>query len=228
LYRLGNLRENDAPTPRVEADKNFQRWTEFKAFNWLYGTNLDKLVTIALGSLSAAVIWFGLSDRTHFPVPKMPDYSREWLLTTFAGFYGVFVILGLVSVALHAFLFFKSVGQDKWYNQAPYWANCAIAALFVFLIAISIVGIHPLGDFGRWLLSVLTNQPFGMSIETVVFALSRCLLFATAFVPLYLLWRGSQLTKSMKTEVDRCVTVLGGNAVTAATGAVIGPAHAQV
>lgn len=225
LYRLGNLRDTSAPEPRIEADKNFQRWNEFKAFNLIYGTNLDKLITIALGALSGSVIWFGLLDRTHFPTPKMPDYTREWMLATFIGFYEVFFILGMISIALHIFLFSKSIGPDKWFNKVPYWANCAIVALFVYFISISILGIHPLGEFGAWTLGFVANEPFDIPVPTAVFALSRILLLATALVPLYFLWRGTQLTRSMTEEVNRCVAVLGANAVDAAANTTINPAE---
>jgi hypothetical protein len=210
LYRLGQLSEEEHPRPHHETDHNFQQRPDFRAFNWLFVTNMDKMIAIALGAIATSVVWFGLLDRMYFPKPILGDYNRIWFLSTVIAFYVITIAIGLLVVLLFKIVAARSLDHAGWRNTVITYAPWAPSAFFLIFFGLSALGVFFFGPVGHMLMMPFQEPPIvNLGGEYTAFIITRTILLTTIAVPLYLLYRGERLSEAMTQEVTRCVTELG-------------------
>lgn len=205
LFRLGRLREwmHSIPSPtksqdNTTPDHNFTKRSDYKSFTWLYASNLDKIISVALGAISGAALWFGALDEIMFNTSNANGaFKRLLFLSGTISFFTIALGTLLALSLAHKYTWEADRKPKNDRNigvKIIYW-------LWTVLFILSVV----LTSSGRMFLSEFTQASLGDWQLPISFVVVCSSIFLTIGVPLILLLRGEHLTQSMITEANRCI-----------------------
>lgn len=213
LHRLGRLDRAglSVPTPpmptkvaggaAVARDHNFALRSDYRTYQWLYSSNLDKSISVALGLLAAAFVWFAALDSIAYPAPPRFFAIRQHFFAGIAVFYGAMFLVGTFWVLLHA-AFWSSASEGGLLQIFLHrWTPVAAAILFAVFAILTSVGQMPLSLCvnSAWLPSHAEDWALRIVGVTLLFC---------ALAPALLHYYGDRLAAIMKSEALNCVHVL--------------------
>jgi hypothetical protein len=222
LYRLGNLKE-DAKYPipgpqsggqRLAVDNNFAKRRDVRRYNWLFISNLDKSLGIALGSLAVTIIWFGVLDRLSFPEPVDGNSARLFFLCGVSAFILLTLSFCFVAALLHYFLCSTEPKPSGWRKGLVRGWNTFSVIVFILLVLWSLPNRFAF-DHSLQNLVYYVSTSIGWDEERLVYDLIKVVLLATILLPLLLLWYGDRLSQKMQGEADQAIDIIKGGAAEA-------------
>jgi hypothetical protein len=211
LYRLGDLGywDKEVPEPgnnkcaptandviKKEAGRGLEMRLSFIIYKYLFMTNVDKIISVALGIVSITIIWFATIDRWDFIDPKLSDVDR---IKFFSGVFYFYIFLGLLAI-VSAFRHKNFWPQDHLSPENEYRKGKAIQ-LVVFLGVVIVFWKASNNDafFSNHLPTIQ---------EDTFFDVTTIILMASVFIPSFFLVLGNCVTVILKHETDHCIKML--------------------
>jgi hypothetical protein len=210
LYRLGKLRDVrnahqpgahpvGTPPSSIVLDEDFRQTVSYKAYSWVYASNLDKVIAVCLGALSGAAIWFAALDNIYFYDSLIDAPARIAFFQDAECFYWLAILLGIIAVITHKFLW-------KWELELTPKTD-RLLHIFGGLIALAFFGLLFLSSNSRPFYHVAAIW-WATADDHYLFVMTETILFTVTLVPLFLVWGGEKLTKTMTTKADGCIKFL--------------------
>lgn len=205
LYRLGKLGSlnADIPTPNTldvgkETDHHFTKTPDYMLFTWLFTSNLDKNISIALGAISGSIVWYGAIDQILFPdvgsiLPSLrPIFLVNVLLSAV---YSLFLLS--ISSYLHKVLW---RGDHLINSGTKNWAKTIIKITIGLFIAIVILATFKVLPFPQ------SNWPFlAQYLDTIFYPILLLTILITIAFPILFLATGQGLARKIESEVDTSI-----------------------
>lgn len=214
LFNFGLLHEvHPDLRPTVDSDKYFQGMIRSRLYTHLFQNNLDKMVSIFLGFISASVLWFAAYDDVHFFEASTRNDLRIHYLMDIETFFVVSLSIIFVSAIIYIIV------HDKHKNEKNLFKNLwKFYAIYFGLSTAMIVS-----ACWNWPIVSRVSILFITPDTLHVFRYIQFSILASATFPAFMWGIGNYLSQHIIGESENCAVAIAAIIGTSPTNASLPP-----